>query len=151
MTPRLRIPSSPRKEQRSLSPSLPLSFFSSPPEMCHSLLLSSHSLYNCRCCLHFLSLSSVPTHRSAHTKMTFDIFRNLKSPCMRLKTMKTLMHKRAQLRTQTHTNASSLTPLSLRRATHGCTGRRSTPPQHDGAPLLMPSGPVERHKPAQRL
>lgn len=50
-----------------------------------------------------------------------------------------------------NTNASFLTQLRLHRATHGCKGRRSTPPQHDEAPLMMPSEHVARHKPAQHL
>lgn len=101
MTPRLRIPSSSRKEQRSLSPSLPLSFFSPPhPEMCHSLLLSSHSLYNCRrfaftsFLFHpFLQPPSDTQRRTHHS----DLWHLHKSPYTSLKTMNTL----TQLHTQT--------------------------------------------------
>jgi len=142
MTPRLRIPSSSRRKQRSLSPFLPLCVFSSSPEMCHSSIFVL-SLKPPPPPLSLLPLSFIRswnlhhTHRGAHTEMTFDISRNLKSSCMSLKTMKT--------------NTSLLTLLCLHRATHGCTGRRSTPLQHDGAPPLMTGGLFVRHTLAQHL
>ena len=100
MTPRLRIPSSSRKEQRSLSPSLPLSFSLSPLK-CVTLFfyLAALSLTAASAFTSFLfhPFPQPPSHtqKHIHTKMTFDISRNHKSPYMSLKTMTTHTQTRA--------------------------------------------------------
>lgn len=110
-----------------------------PPEMCHSLLLSSHSFYSCRCCLHFLPLSSLlltwPLTFSGNPGFSPCALQQYRPSC-------TIMHWAVSF---------FLTPLSLRRASHGCMRRSSTPPQRDVAPVRMLSGTVGEHKPAQHL
>lgn len=126
-----------------------LSLFSSPPPLkCVTLFFFlptlSLSLYNCPWCLYFLSLSYIPATLQLLPKwpMTSHVSLHV------LETTKTLTPKRAQLNTRM---LLLFTPLRLHRATHGCRGRRSTPPQHDGAPLMMPSERVGTHKPTQHL
>lgn len=121
-----------------------------PPPLPWNVSLSSSffplslSLYNCPWCLYFLSLSYIPATLQLLPKwpMTSQVSLHV------LETKKTLTPKRAQLDMRM---LLLFTPLRLHRATHGCRGRRSTPPQHDGAPLMMPSERVATHKPTQHL
>lgn len=94
------------EESFSLSSSL---FFSFAPEMCHSLLLSCRSLFNCRCCLYFLSLSCIPTtsitHRKAHTHQN-DLWHFEKSQISLY-----VPYNNHDPHTQTHANALTNNPL----------------------------------------
>ena len=72
------------------------------------------------------------THRSTHTK-TFDISWKV-----------SLYHE-----DQWSFSFFFLTLLSPRGASHGCTGRRSTPPLHEKVPPLMPNGHDVQRTPAQ--
>ena len=152
MTPRLRIPSSSKREQRSLSPFSPPPFFSLSLLKCVTLFLPLPTLSIAAAGGFASSLfhpslrpPSLTQKRRTLTEMTFDLFFfffwNLRPP----------IHapgNNAHL--YTRVLFSFLTPPCLRRATHGCTGRRSTPPQRDGALPRTPGGRVARHKLARR-
>lgn len=154
MTPRLRIPSSFRKEQRSLSPSLSLSF-SLPPLKCVTLFfyLPALSLTAAAAFTSFLfhPFPQPPSHTPKHTHTHWNDLWHLKKSRVFLHVPQNNDDPHAQTGAIALTNTSILTPLCLHIATHWCTGRSSTPTQHDGAPLLMPSGIVVRHKTVQHL
>lgn len=132
MTPRLRIPSSLRRRQRSLSPSFSLGFFSSPWNV--SLWYLPTLVKTKSTPFSYFSLSPTPfifCHMYRHTNLN-DLWQSPKTlPACPLEGKKI--------------NAFVLTPPCLRRATHGCSERRSTPPQPDVALPLMPSGHFARH------
>lgn len=135
MTPRLRIPSSSRRKQRSLSPSLPLRLFSFPPEMCHSPIFPLSTTAVCTLFTSFLFHPFPQRTQEAHTP---------KWPLTSLESLPTRPLKNWR-------HFFFLTLLLLHRASQWCRRRRSTPLQRDGAPLLMPSGHDVRHKLAQHL
>lgn len=144
MTPRLRIPSSSRKKQRSLSPFHPLFFLS----LCWNVPL--------------YSLFPLPVYPPPHhPPMLWAPIQTptssphlpkwpLASPKISHLLVCAWNNEEADTHTHKHTQAV-LTPLCLRTATHGCRWRRSTRPQRDGARLTRPSGRAERRRPARLL